>query len=556
MHNKDKLPIENDMRRNRAYDDIMKLFEKEGFFSRMRRTIYGLPQDHDSAEYKFAKLELQRLSCPLLAFLVPLCIIFLLLSLETDVKVKTKITPVEIVALQEVEFEPVEQDILEVPDITDIDTEFNGPEPEVKTIEIVRPSTNISHSPKPSPADFVADVTSPITFSGLMTFRSPGQRSSALGRFGGSAAGEATVMRALRWLKMKQNPDGSWGNSYQTAMTGLAILTYLAHGEIPSEECAEFGETVEGGIKWLTNNVKDNGMFNQLDGNYYSQLIGAYALSEAYAMTRIPAVKSAAEKSILCIINGQQANGGFDYKLNKNSSRNDLSYSGWATQAIKAAHLAGLNIKDSSGNDLLQRAYIKCRNGIRANAINGTAEKGFSYVSPGTAHVGLTGVGALCLQLLGEGDCREVKNAISYLDACTFSFAEWWNQPYSKGDNPSPIYYWYYITQAKFHTGGERWRKWNTMFQKELIAQQNVIPSAISGPNGDMCDVGYWQSPSDAESYRGGPHSALWKDIMDTCLCTLQLEVYYRYLPSFHTPAISDADIVDDDDDEITIVFD
>jgi hypothetical protein len=33
------------------------------------------------------------------------------------------------------------------------------------------------------------------------------------------------------------------------AMTGLAILTFLAHGETPSSE--EFGETVTKGVQYL-----------------------------------------------------------------------------------------------------------------------------------------------------------------------------------------------------------------------------------------------------------------------------------------------------------------
>jgi hypothetical protein len=159
------------------------------------------------------------------------------------------------------------------------------------------------------------------------------------------------------------------------------------------------------------------------------------------------------------------------------------------------------------------------------------------------------------LQLLGDGNCSEVKNALGFLDACTFSFDDWSNQPYNKGDNPSPIYYWYYITQAKFHTGGDRWKRWNAIFQKELITKQNVIKEAIADPTGKMRDIGYWQSPSESESFRGGGGDALWKDIMDTCLCTLQLEVYYRYLPSFQTPTVTDSKVVEEDEDEITIAF-
>jgi hypothetical protein len=547
---------------DRAYNEMMKLFEKEGFFKRMKRMANGLGMPKDSGEYKFARLQLQRLSGPVLAILIPLLGITFLLTLEPKEVFKPKTQPVEIVEMTEMEIEEEPPPPPEPVEFEPIDTDFDGPVSDFNTPDMSSVVNDAPYSPKPAEANTVAFVNSPIVMPGIVGSRSPGQRGSALGRFGGSAAGEATVMRALRWLKSKQNDNGSWSDKHPTAMTGLAILTYLAHGETPSAECEEFGETVQKGIKYLTDNVKDSGRFQQLDGNMYSQLIGAYALSEAYAMTRVPAVKDAAEKAIRVVIDGQQDGGGFDYKLVKNSTRNDLSYSGWATQAIKAAHLAGLDIKktldDGTEIDLLDKAYQKCKDGIRQNCIGGSSSYSgaFSYVaSQGNSHVGLTGVGVLCLQLLGDANCSEVKSALDFLDGCTFSFDTWDNQPYPKGDNPSPIYYWYYITQAKFHAGGSRWTSWNKMFQKELTARQNVIPQAIADPKGDMRDIGYWQSPSEGESYRGGGGASEWKDIMDTCLCTLQLEVYYRYLPSFQTPKVTDSAVVEEDDDEITIAF-
>ena len=558
MYDENNQQYNAEQEHDRAYNEMMKLFEKEGFFTRMKRMANGLGQPKDSGEYKFAKLQLQRLSGPFLAVVLPLIGVLFLLSLETKQVEKPKTQAVEIVEMTEMEIEEEPPPPPEPVEFEPIDTDFDGPVSDFNTPDMTSVVNDAPYSPKPAEANTVAIVSSPIMMPGIVGSRSPGQRGSALGRFGGSAAGEATVMRALRWLKSKQNENGSWGNQHQTAMTGLAILTYLAHGETPSLDCPEFGETVQKGIKWLTDNVKENGVFKQVDHNLYSQLIGAYALSESYAMTRVPAVKDAAEKAIRKVISGQQEGGGFDYKLDPNSERNDLSYSGWATQAIKAAHLAQLDIKktldDGTEVDLLHDAYEKCKNGIRANAISG-GESGFGYTPDSKSHRGLTGVGVLCLQLLGDGNCSEVKNALGFLDACTFSFDDWSNQPYNKGDNPSPIYYWYYITQAKFHTGGDRWKRWNAMFQKELIAKQNVIKEAIADPTGKMRDIGYWQSPSESESFRGGGGDALWKDIMDTCLCTLQLEVYYRYLPSFQTPTVTDSKVVEEDEDEITIAF-
>ncbi len=544
---------------DRAFEEMMKLFEKESFLSRMKRMVNGLVQPKDSGEYKFARLQLQRLSSPVLAIFIPLLCICFLMSLKTEVVEKSKFQAVEISEILPLDQKFEEKIEIKEPiyEFVPVDIAFDSDLSDFTAPDISTTVTEITYSPKPNKYNAVDPIRSPVEFSGITGSRSSGERGNALARYGGTSRGEASVMRALRWLKMKQKADGSWGDKHPTAMTGLAILTYLAHGETPSPECEEFGKTVQMGIKFLTDNVKDNGRFQQLDGNMYAQLIGAYALSEAYAMTRVPAVKAAAERAIRVIIEGQQQGGGFDYKLVASSTRNDLSFSGWATQAIKAAYLAGLDIKktlpDGSTIDLLDKAYHKCIEGMRANAIGGTGEGGFSYVADkGNSHRGLTGVGVFCLQILGEGNSIEVKNALNFLDGCTFSFDTWDNQPYPKGDNPSPIYYWYYITHAKFFAGGNRWVAWNKMFFPELVSHQNIIPKAIADPKGIMRDVGYWQSPSEQESFRG-IGKAEWKDIMDTCLCTLQLMVYYRYLPTFRLPTIISKDI--EEDDEITISY-
>ncbi|UQT43167.1 hypothetical protein M5E88_10450 [Akkermansia muciniphila] len=54
---------------------------------------------------------------------------------------------------------------------------------------------------------------------------------------------EEAVVKSLRWLKKQQNKDGSWGgapHNYKCAMTGMALLSYLAHCETPLSE--EFGK--------------------------------------------------------------------------------------------------------------------------------------------------------------------------------------------------------------------------------------------------------------------------------------------------------------------------
>jgi len=47
------------------------------------------------------------------------------------------------------------------------------------------------------------------------------------------------------------------------------------------------------------------------------------------------------------------------------------------------------------------------------------------------------------------------------------------------------------------------------------------------GPDDKMKDIGYWEN-LDKNTDKGL--------VMSTCLCALQLEVYYRYLPTYKPP--------------------
>jgi hypothetical protein len=358
-------------------------------------------------------------------------------------------------------------------------------------------------------------VKSRLIMKGLYSNRTAGGRKGLLGLYGKGGAGgtatEAAVLRALRWFKKNQATDGSWEGSAKPAMTAMALLAYLAHNETP--QSAEFGATVKRGLEYLVNNQDATGHFAGRDGNDYSHPIATYALCEAYGLTQHPSLKDAAIKAITEVVKGQNAAGGFNYKLETASGRSDSSYMAWCCQALKAAKMAGLE-PDVPG---LESAIKKAIAGFKVNA---GPSGGFGYCGPGAT--GLSGAGALCLQLLGAAKAAEVVNTLTFLEPCTFSFDTPDKQPYGGG---SQVYYWYYITQAKFQYSLETFKAWDKQFSPELCKKQMVEKGAIEGPDGKMVDIGHWKSPVAGE-HTGGL-------VQDTALCTLMLEVYYRYLPSF-----------------------
>jgi hypothetical protein len=331
---------------------------------------------------------------------------------------------------------------------------------------------------------------------------------------------ERAVIKALEWLKRNQDkPGGSWGkkfNANTSAMTGLALLTFLAHGETTTSE--DYGETVEMGLRFLTDLQKENGSLIK-GGRGYDHGIATYALAEAYALTQIPVLQEPLEKAVRVIIDGQQPEGGYNYNYSK-GDRWDTSVVGWQVQALKAAYLAGLEVEG------LAEALDRSVTFLKESAFTGS---GFAYSGKpgnrgGGAKPSMTGVGVLCLKLLGEGESNEAQAGIQYPERLD-----------GKWDHAS-LYTWYYATQAKFHQGGGVWKAWNKLFAPELVTAQEEDGHWEFAPNGH--DHGKNQGP-----------------VYSTTLAALTLQVYYRFLPTFKQEAVEakEPELAEELEDEVGV---
>jgi len=513
---------------DQAFLDMMALFEEPNYWQRLKEMFAGLGEPRDSRAYKMARIELQRQLAPAAAILIPV-ISIVLLALLADATVKDEVI-IETEIKQVEEIEELE-DIVEnepLPDDFEPMTDMSFTPDMANMISPVSAGNapNAPMRPQPQAFDAVLQVKSPVILRNIYgSTRNAGMRGQLIASGGGNKSTEAAVMRALRWLKKNQHPDGYWRNN-KNAMTALAILCYLAHGEKPGSS-PEFGDTVQRAIEYLLNSQPSSG---QWPGNYEHYIV-TYALCEAYGMTMNPNVKSAIDRAVKLIIDGQHPSGGWDYALKQND-RDDTSVMGWAAQALKAAMMADFY----SDPEALNRASKLSVKGFQKNAHpNG----GFGYTSP--ARGGLTSVGTLGMQFHFAGHYPEVKKALELME--TWKPVWVGNTPALKlGNNEKPPnasaegvppggssqYYFYYATQAKFQVGGSTWDKWNAEMWREYVKAQFVEEKAIADHNGVMQDIGWWVN-SDNHSDR---------PVMDTCLAALQLMVYYRYLPTFKSVSV------------------
>jgi hypothetical protein len=235
--------------------------------------------------------------------------------------------------------------------------------------------------------------------------------------------------------------------------------------------------------------------------------------------------------------------GGWRY-VPRNDS--DTSVTGWMVLALFSGKYAGLDLSVSVRNidgEVEKLTEEVVFNRIREYLDRAALDGGSQYQYQGSADPladdapqfsartdevtglilgalpSMTAEGLVCRMYLGwtNDDPRVQKGIRLLLDR---------NLP--RADNRD-VYYWYYATQAMFHTGGDQWKTWNEAM-RDLLIDSQVQEGREKGswePDkhkfGEDRELGpdYW-----AERKVGGR-------LYVTCLSVYMLEIYYRHLALF-----------------------
>ncbi len=330
---------------------------------------------------------------------------------------------------------------------------------------------------------------------------------------GGTPECEKAVSSALEYLKSKQNPNGSWGKTNRAAMTGFALLCYFGRCETP--DSMFYGDEVMKGILYLVELSKSNpqGMISETpkaSHSVYEHGIATYALGEMYSLSRLgtrslPGVREAFEKGVKLIIDNQAASGGWGYggkgDTAYNKGANDLSVTGWQYQALKAAKLSGLKI------DGLHDAINKVVENIEKLQ---SKDGGFGNTGAGAYNQwSLSGVGILGLQTFATNKSALIKKGLKFSYDFQTKEPPTWANGTAAGHSRPTLYGWYYYAQSYFQNGGVEMKFWN----------ETALPVILKNQNKD----GSWTGTGNILAAGGD-------NIFTTALCTLMLEVYYRYL--------------------------
>lgn len=356
---------------------------------------------------------------------------------------------------------------------------------------------------------------------------------------GASAASEQAVERALAWLARHQDRDGRWNagtrkqgdgrtsapnetsftahcpagdecsgecfyHEADTATTGLALLAYLGAGH--TQKAGPYAANVTNGLNFLLRMQRADGDLRGESRNVgmYCHAIATLALCEAYALTAEPRLRPAVERAVSFLVRARSTDGQAWRYAPSDPYGGDTSLLGWAILVLKSAREIGLDVPSD----------------VRAGALkwldrvaDGEA-RGLAFYRPGEGYPvtpTMTAEAWVCRQFLGVGGPGAASDeAASYLLA------------HGPDRDPFNLYYWYYGTLALYQHGGPSWTQWNDRVRDQIVRRQ--VRTGHADGSWDPADC------RDQYDRRGGR-------IYTTALAALTLEVYYRYLRLYDTPA-------------------
>jgi hypothetical protein len=354
-----------------------------------------------------------------------------------------------------------------------------------------------------------------------LSSRSSGMKKEMLERFGGTAASEQAVAKALQWLAMHQLPNGAWSFGHDricrgqcgeageyvdayNAATALALLPFLGAGQTHLE--GEYKATVKKGLAFLIKRMEvksDNpprGSWLEPNGNMYSHGLAAIAMCEAYAMTKDPDLEKPSQLALNYIAWAQDPNGGgWRYAPQQ---AGDTSVVGWQLMALKSGLMGGLTI--------FPETVRKANSFLDSIQTNGGAFYGYDVAAADpNAAVATTSIGLLCRMYLGwSKDKPAIQEGVKFLT--------------NVGPSKTNVYYNYYATQVLRQYGGPEWERWNGAMRDQLVNTQEKSGHA----------AGSWHIP-EGWSQQGGR-------LYCTAMSTMILEVYYRYMPLYGDKSTED----------------
>lgn len=270
------------------------------------------------------------------------------------------------------------------------------------------------------------------------------------------------VDKGLAFLARSQATDGSFG-SRTPAITALAVMAFLARGNTPG--LPPYGDVINRGIDYILSQQSPRGDLMTGGGQMYSHNISTLMLAEVSGMVdperqaRIDAVLPQALRVILAAQDVQKAEqfaGGWRYEPTSKDA--DISHSGWALMALRAARNNGTPVPKEAIDKAIK--FI-----LRCNVETG----GFAYQPGGNPNLARSGIGILCLELAGRHRDKVTLKAGRYI-ADNFKEKSTRERFLSLTDHA--YYSLYYAAHGMYQLGGNEWETFAPVLYDTVLKMQ------------------------------------------------------------------------------------
>jgi hypothetical protein len=279
------------------------------------------------------------------------------------------------------------------------------------------------------------------------------------------------IARGLAWLSQVQDKDGYWdcdgfmenpvdgagGATFDTGVTGLAVLAFLGDGH--THKSGEYRNTLLKGLRHLKQVQDPEGCFGpRTEAHFtYNHAIATLAMVEAYRRTASPLFKQSAQLGIDFIHKAQ--NPYLAWRYGVRPTDNDTSVTGWMVAALAAGKRAGFRTSDAAFTGAM--AWMEKatepeygRVGYTARGTGPARPENLMDVFPADKSESLTAEG-LAIRL----DCGvDPKKDEAFQKGVTLlgKVPPEWNTKSGTID----MYYWFWGTRALRQMGGPAWKAW------------------------------------------------------------------------------------------------
>lgn len=266
-----------------------------------------------------------------------------------------------------------------------------------------------------------------------------------------SSSAEKAIEKGLRYLVRNQNGDGSWGKTYPTAETAVALMAFMVKGHFPKR--GPYGTSLDKAVNYLLkrSEATRDGYLGGPDQGMYEHGLATLALSEVWGESDRPEVGKALKKAVEVILRAQNKEGGWRYAPNPTDA--DISVTVMHIVALASAKEAGIHVPKETIDKAI-RYVLLCRN---------TRDNGFAYQPKGDSGFARTAAGVLSLMMCGKRDSVEVKQGLDYLR----------KEGQDKFRDVTYYYYaHYYAIQCMYQGGDDYYHPWYPKIREGLLQKQ------------------------------------------------------------------------------------